>query len=52
MTLRIEDYGLIGDCKTVFGRARRLDRLVVLASLRFGGEDKPDGRRMRPEPPL
>jgi hypothetical protein len=34
MTLRIEDYALIGDCKKgCFGRPRRLDRLVVLAAI-------------------
>ena len=35
--LRIEDYALIGDCETAaLVGARRLDRLAVLAALRFG----------------
>ena len=38
MASRIEDYALIGDCESAaLGRARRLDRLAVLAAFRFGG---------------
>ena len=36
MTSRIEDYAMIGDCQTAaLVGTRRLDRLAVLAALRF-----------------